>query len=169
MCQLHAGIERELPLAMTASALATANNLDSNVRCLQLQCNQLTVATPTTATPAAHPHPQPPQPPDSQHPQHNSEKTSDSQGPGPYTGTTGTGVMESILVPSTEGKGAVSVVCPPALVVHEIFGSDPLSEHILTTMRHVKVSSQGLTEHAVDMIVCRHYEGIGQDAAYPSS
>lgn len=54
------------------------------------------------------------------------------------------GEGEAMLV---SGPGGTLLLrTPPALVVHEIFGSDPLSEHILLTMRHIKVEGRGRGE-----------------------
>ncbi len=141
-----AGVERELPLVMAANALAQANGLQHRVLYLNTQCSRLQALAPLPAS-------APPagkaatgggaaeQPPEGGE-QAPAAQAEAGQGPAALLvvqAGEGGGGEGAVAAAAAAGTGVVRLRRPPALVVHEVFGSDPLSEHILTTMRHVKV------------------------------
>jgi hypothetical protein len=118
---LPAGIERELPLALTARGLVEANGLGDTVTILHSQVTAATVG------------PAPPPPLGTSSPGiHTSDGASPAAAAPPPQQQQG----------ESEGPEAQQGAALPRradLVVHEIFGTDPLSEHILPTMRYVQV------------------------------
>ncbi|GIL74533.1 hypothetical protein Vretifemale_4525, partial [Volvox reticuliferus] len=109
------GCERELALAVTANALTAANDLADKVSIIQVHSKDLRVA---------------PEPPSSSLPQEPLQETA----------TSSTAVVAPEMGSERRSGGPYHLPRKACLVVHEIFGTDPLSEHILPTMAQVQAS-----------------------------
>jgi hypothetical protein len=139
-----AGVERELPLALAAQGLVEANGLGDTVTILHSQVTATTVrptsplSAPTSDTGTS-----------SSSGNISIDRTPQASAATPApplhdTGSPGSqGSQQEPGAAAVPDAGAAAGQLPRRadLVVHEIFGSDPLSEHILPTMRYVQVGA----------------------------
>ncbi|KAG2486746.1 hypothetical protein HYH03_014671 [Edaphochlamys debaryana] len=123
------GCERELALAVAAGAVTAANGLSDAVRSVQVHSKDLRVAPET-----------PDQPPSNAAGQGAQPEAAD---PAPASSAPTSSTLTNPTPIASSSPSASSAVLLPrraGLVVHEIFGTDPLSEHILPTMAQVQDS-----------------------------
>ena len=139
------GCERELALAVAAGALVSENGLSERVRIVQAHSRSLSVAPP-------------PPPPQQQQPPNEEAAPAAAPAAAAATGNTAAPAPNTAAEAPTAAAAAAAAAAASrqlpvraGLVVHEIFGTDPLSEHILPSMAQVQV--RGLTG-SVRMRVC---------------
>ncbi|KAG2432543.1 hypothetical protein HXX76_008888 [Chlamydomonas incerta] len=141
--EMVVGCERELALAVAAGALVAENELGDRVRIVQAHSKSLSVAPPPPPPPQPSPQDQP-QPKEVGAAAAATAAAGDTAAASSTASATATAAgAAATAAPGSAGAAAGASRQLPAragLVVHEIFGTDPLSEHILPSLAQVQES-----------------------------